>query len=101
MTRVQLRRGPVKFPLDRAHDYDLLFLRHYRKLEPLLREFRPDVVQITGPSDVGTMGAMVAHKMKIPLAASWQTNVHEYARTADGVGDIVSSEGDLRRDWRM
>ena len=43
VTRVQLPRGPVKFPLDRAHDYDLLFLRHYRKLEPLLRDFRPDV----------------------------------------------------------
>jgi len=75
-----MRRGPVKFPLDRAHDYDLLFLRHYRKLEPLLREFRPDVVQITGPSDVGTLGAYVAWKMGIPLAASWQTNLHQYAR---------------------
>jgi len=80
VTRVQFERGPVKFPLDRAHDYDLLFLRHYRKLEPLLREFRPDVVQITGPSDVGTLGAYVAYKMKIPLAASWQTNIHQFAR---------------------
>ena len=79
-TRIQMRRGPVKFPLDRAHDYDLLFLRHYRKLEPLLRDFRPDLVQITGPSDVGTLGAYVAWKMGIPLAASWQTNLHEYAR---------------------
>jgi phosphatidylinositol alpha 1,6-mannosyltransferase len=80
VTRVQLPRSPVKFPLDRAHDYDLLFLRHYRTLEPLLRDFRPDVVQITGPSDVGTLGAYVAHKMKIPLAATWQTNIHQYAR---------------------
>jgi glycosyltransferase involved in cell wall biosynthesis len=80
VTRVQLQRSPLKFPLDRAHDYDLLFLRHYRKLEPLLREFRPEVVQITGPSDVGTLGAYVAHKMRIPLAASWQTNLHQYAR---------------------
>ena len=80
VTRVQLPRSPVRFPLDRAHDYDLLFLRHYRKLEGLLRDFRPDVVQITGPSDVGTLGAYVAHKMKIPLAASWQTNIHQYAR---------------------
>ena len=70
----------MKFPLDRAHDYDLLFLRHYRKLEPLLRDFRPDVVQITGPSDVGTLGTYVAYKMGIPLAASWQTNLHQYAR---------------------
>jgi phosphatidylinositol alpha 1,6-mannosyltransferase len=80
VTRIQMRRGPVKFPLDRAHDYDLLFLRHYRELEPLLRDFRPDVVQITGPSDVGTLGAYVAWKMGIPLAASWQTNIHQYAR---------------------
>lgn len=80
VTRVQLPRSPAKFPLDRAHDYDLLFLRHYRRLEPLLREFRPDVVQITGPSDVGTLGAYVAYKMAIPLAASWQTNLHQYAR---------------------
>jgi len=80
VTRVQLKRGPVKFPLDRAHDYDLLFLRHYRTVEPLLREFGADVIQITGPSDVGTLGAMVAHRMKIPLAASWQTNLHEYSR---------------------
>lgn len=80
VTRVQLERGPVKFALDRAHDYDLLFLRHYRKLESLLRDFRPDVVQITGPSDVGTLGAYVAWKMKIPLAATWQTNIHQFAR---------------------
>jgi len=80
VTRVQLERSPLKFPLDQAHNYDLLFLRHFEKLRPRLESFRPDVVQITGPSDVGTLGAYVAYKMKIPLAASWQTNVHEYAR---------------------
>ncbi len=80
VTRIQLPRSPMKFPLDRAHDYDLLFLRHYRKLESRLRDFRPDVVQITGPSDVGTLGAYVAYKMGIPLAASWQTNLHQFAR---------------------
>jgi len=80
VTRVQLKRGPVTFPLDRAHDYDLLFLRQYPKLKPLLGEFHPDVVQITGASDVGALGAVCAHRMKIPLAASWQTNLHEYSR---------------------
>ena len=29
ITRVQLRRGRVKFPLDGHHEFDLLFLRHY------------------------------------------------------------------------
>ena len=80
VTRVQLRRGPVKFPLDRAHKYDLLFLRHFWKLESLVRSFQPQVVQITGPSDVGTLGALIAYKLGIPLAASWQTNLHQYAR---------------------
>lgn len=93
VTRLQLRRSPVKFPLDRAHDYDLLFLRHFRKLEPMLRDFRPDLVQITGPSDVGTLGAYVAWKMNIPLAASWQTNLHQYARrrTAAAVSFLPES----------
>ena len=81
VTRIQLRRGPASFPLDRGHHYDLLFQRHLRRLLPVLREFRPDVIQITGPTDVGTLGAMISHKLKIPLAASWQTNLPLYARS--------------------
>ncbi len=84
VTRVQLKRGPIKFPLDRAHEFDLLFLRHYRKVETVLREFQPDLVQITGPSDVGILGALFAHNKSVPLAAFWQTNLPQYAgmRTA-------------------
>lgn len=79
VTRVQLRRSRVKFSLDRAHDFDLLFLRHYGRVAKLLREFRPDLVQITGPSDVGILGALLAHKLGLPLAAFWQTNLSQYA----------------------
>ncbi len=81
VTHIELRRSRLKFPIDRAHYYDLLFWRHYRKLEAHVRDFRPDLVQITGPSDVGMLGALVAHRLKIPLAATWQTNVHQYARS--------------------
>jgi len=28
---------------------------------------------------VGQLGALVAHKLKVPLAASWHTNLHQYA----------------------
>lgn len=45
----------------------------------LLSDFKPDVLHITGPSDVGIMGTLVAHRMKIPLVGSWHTNVHQYA----------------------
>jgi len=105
VTRVQMRRSPVKFPLDRAHDYDLLFLRHYRKLEPLLREFHPDVVQVTGPSDVGTLGAYVAYKTGIPLVASWQTNIHQYARRRMAAavsflpGTVAEKLADVAEGW--
>lgn len=105
VTRIQLKRGPVRFPLDRAHDYDLLFLRHYRKVETLLREFQPDVVQITGPSDVGTLGAMFAHRMQIPLAASWQTNLHEYSRRRAAAAlsflpsELVTKVADAAERW--
>lgn len=81
ITHMQLRRSAAKFPIDQAHEYDLLFFRHLRKLEPVIRGFEPDVIQITGPSDVGALGALIAHRLAIPLAASWQTNVHQYARS--------------------
>lgn len=81
VTRIQLERSPMTFPLDSAHQFDLLFLRHYLEISSLVRDFAPDVVQITGPSDVGILGALIAHRLHIPLAASWQTNLHQYART--------------------
>lgn len=80
VTRVQLRRGPAKFPLDGHHEFDLLFLRHYAKVARLLREFDPHVIHITGPSDVGILGAVLGHNMGVTVAGSWQTNLHQFAR---------------------
>jgi len=81
ITTVELPRGPLTFPLDRAHEYDLAFWRYYREVVSLVRDFHPDVVQITGPSDLGVLGAFIAYKLGVPLAASWQTNLHQYARS--------------------
>lgn len=80
VTGVELRRSPVKFPLDRNHEFDLIMLRRSRRVAALLREFKADLIQITGPSDIGILGAKCAHKMKIPLSAFWQTNLPQYAR---------------------
>jgi phosphatidylinositol alpha 1,6-mannosyltransferase len=79
VTRMQLRRSRLKFPLDRNHEFDLILLRSYRGVAAMLREFKPDIVQITGPSDIGILGALCAHNTDIPLAAFWQTNLPEYA----------------------
>src|SRR5215469_2922783 len=78
-SRIELPRGRFRFALDRKHDFDLGFIRHLARVENLLREFAPDVLHITGPSDVGIVGALVAHRLRIPLLASWHTNLHQYA----------------------
>jgi phosphatidylinositol alpha 1,6-mannosyltransferase len=72
------RRWP-KFRLDAKHDFDLNFWRYRAEIEKAVRDFRPDLLHITGPSDLGQLGALVAHRLHIPLVASWHTNVHQYA----------------------
>ncbi|HWF12559.1 MAG TPA: glycosyltransferase [Candidatus Acidoferrales bacterium] len=79
LTRIQLRRGRIKFPLDGHHEFDLLFLRHYQRVLRVVQDFGPNVIQITGPSDVGILGALLAHNLHVTLAASWQTNIHQFA----------------------
>jgi glycosyltransferase involved in cell wall biosynthesis len=77
--RITRRRGKIGFPLDKKHDFDLAFWRHLHDVESAVREFNPDILHITGPSDVGQLGVAIAHRLRIPLAASWHTNVHQYA----------------------
>jgi phosphatidylinositol alpha 1,6-mannosyltransferase len=77
--RMTRRRGRIGFAVDKNHDFDLVFWRHYSAIEKEVRKFEPDILHITGPSDVGQLGALLAHRLHIPLAASWHTNVHEYA----------------------
>lgn len=75
---LELGRSRVAIPMERDLDFDLLFLRHARVVREALEQFRPDVIHITGPSELGLLGAYFAHKMGVPLASAWQTNLHEY-----------------------
>jgi phosphatidylinositol alpha 1,6-mannosyltransferase len=77
--RISRRRSRFGFALDKKHDFDLAFWRHLNAVEAEVREFAPDILHITGPSDVGQLGLAIAQRLRIPLAASWHTNVHEYA----------------------
>jgi phosphatidylinositol alpha 1,6-mannosyltransferase len=79
VTTLELPRGPVSFGLDKDLRFDVAWLRHLSVIAHALRRFRPDVVHITGPSDIGIFGAILANHYHLPLAASWHTNVHEYA----------------------
>jgi phosphatidylinositol alpha 1,6-mannosyltransferase len=79
VTRITLPRSKGTFALDSAHHFDLFFLRHLQRAAAQLREFQPDFIQITGPGDAGILGALLAHRLKLPLAAFWQTDLPRYA----------------------
>ena len=76
---LELKRGLASFPLDHNLFYDPLLSRFKSQVTAQLRSFRADLVHITGPGDVGILGFWVAHSLRIPLVASWHTNLHQYA----------------------
>ena len=76
---LELPRGFLSFALEKDLRFDPAFLRHIPLIGEVLERFKPDLIHITGPSEVGMLGAGLAHYLGLPLAASWHTNVHEYA----------------------
>jgi glycosyltransferase involved in cell wall biosynthesis len=75
---LELPRGFLSFAIEKDLRFDPAFLRHISLIEDVLERFKPDLIHITGPSEVGMLGAGLAHHLGLPLAASWHTNVHEY-----------------------
>lgn len=81
---LELPRGIFSFALEKDLRFDPAFPRHIPIMHEVLDRFRPDLIHITGPSEVGMLGAGLAYHRELPLAASWHTNVHEYlARRSD------------------
>jgi len=76
---LELPRGFLSFALEKDLRFDPVYLRHLPVIGEVLDRFHPDLIHITGPSEVGILGAWLSHQLHLPLAASWHTNVHEYA----------------------
>ncbi len=76
---LELRRSRAAVRIEKDLQFDPLFFRHTSVIRRELLRFKPDLIHITGPSELGIFGAYFAWEQKIPLAASWHTNVHEYA----------------------
>jgi glycosyltransferase involved in cell wall biosynthesis len=101
-------RGSVR--MEKDLDFDTLFWRHGEAIRRELERFRPDVIHITGPSELGMFGAYFAREMGVPLAASWHTNVHEYAarrlgwltrRMSEGRGPVIERGVESGALWIM
>jgi glycosyltransferase involved in cell wall biosynthesis len=81
---LELPRGAFSFALEKDLRFDPAFPRHIPLMGEVLDRFQPDLIHITGPSELGMLGAGLAYHRDLPLAASWHTNVHEYlARRSD------------------
>ena len=78
---LELPRSAFSFPVEKDLRFDLAYWRHLPRILADTRHFRPDIIHITGPSELGFIGAWIARRLRVPLVASWHTNVHEYAAT--------------------
>jgi glycosyltransferase involved in cell wall biosynthesis len=101
MRTLELRRSRFSIRMEKDLDFDPLFWRYAGSIQRELERFAPDIIHITGPSELGIFGAYFASEMGIPLAASWHTNVHEYAarrmgwitdKLAARYGEVISQK---------
>jgi len=79
VARLELPRGWASFGIERDLRYDLFLWRHLGEVRRALARFRPDVIHVTSPGEFGQLGAYLAHGLRIPLVASWHTNLHQFA----------------------
>ena len=76
---LDLRRSPLAVRMEKDLQFDPLFWRHGQEISCQLLAFKPNIIHITGPSELGIFGAYFAWKHGVRLAASWHTNLHEYS----------------------
>ena len=76
---LDLKRNRASIPLDGDLKYDPLLWRNRGLVKKTLKDFRADVIHLTGLNDISQFGFMHAHFMNIPAVATWHTNTHEYA----------------------
>src|ERR1022692_1124526 len=76
---IELKRGLFSFKLDENLYCDPLLNRYRDWTIRQLQSFRPDIIHITGPGDMGILGFWISHCILRPKTASWHTNLHEYA----------------------
>jgi glycosyltransferase involved in cell wall biosynthesis len=94
---LQLQRSPARIGLDANLDYDLLLMRYAHRVLGEVRDFGAELIHITGPGDLGAVGAYVSWALKLPLVISWHTSLHEYAGAR--LERLLSFTGPLPSQW--
>jgi glycosyltransferase involved in cell wall biosynthesis len=78
ITHVEIARGPLAISLDKALYHDPALWRHQSEVAAAIRAFKPDIIHVVSPGDVSEIGVWIARRMKLPLAISWHTSLHEF-----------------------
>jgi phosphatidylinositol alpha 1,6-mannosyltransferase len=75
---LELARGALAFDLDKGLRHDPTLWRLHPTVAQEIDDFKPDIIHVVSPGDVSQIGVYVARRMKLPLAISWHTNLHEF-----------------------
>lgn len=78
LTTLEFQRSRWSVPLDAGMAFDPFWARHLWRIRRMLEPFAPDLIHITGPGDAGLLGLTLARQLRIPVVASWHTNLHEF-----------------------
>ncbi len=78
VTTIELKRG-LSFALDKDLRCDPFLSRYRNDVMKQIETFCPDLIHITGPGDVSILGLWISRLSGVPRAASWHTNLHQYA----------------------
>jgi phosphatidylinositol alpha 1,6-mannosyltransferase len=99
--RVELKRAWASIPIECDLKYDFFFWRYAGLIREEVKRFQPDVIHITSPGELGQLGVYLSRELRIPLAASWHTNFHQFAarRLQKLIGWVPARMSDPLVSW--
>lgn len=77
---VELQRSVATVPVETDFGFDTLMWRYKGLIEKELDHFRPDIMHVVSPGDLGLLSIVIARRRKLPIILGYHTNLHEFAR---------------------
>jgi glycosyltransferase involved in cell wall biosynthesis len=100
IVRLDLKRSRTcSIGIEQDMRFDVSMCRHISRVRHLLRWFAPDVLHLTGPSDVGQLGAYLGRRQSIPMVASWHPYLHQYVSRQLQFSLTGASRGARVKSW--
>ena len=98
---LDLRRSPISVRMEKDLQFDPLFWRHAEEIVAAAAAFQPDMIHITGPSELGIFGAYFAWKHRRAPGRQLAHQSARVRRAAPGRGLAACCRPRRRRGWRL